>query len=330
MDTHFWKRISRTAFILCLIISVSPSHLSLAGFEVDPSLEDYKTEPAIQGGLRSIGSDTLNNPMTKWGELFRAIYPDAYISIEGRGSGTALPGLIDNRCQLGPMSRLMKPKEIEAFVARYGYEPTPVKVAIDAIGIFVHKDNPLKRISLDELDSIFSSEHRRSGQSIVSWDQLGMGGALWDRKPLRIYSRNSFSGTYSFFQDAALSGGPFSPEIIEEANSSILVNEISKNLYGIGYCGIGYQTSGVKALSLTGPDGKYYAPTAENCLNNTYPLARYLYIYINKSPTKPLDKMTREFLRFALSRKGQEIIAKDGYFPIPSSVAKEEIRKISS
>jgi phosphate transport system substrate-binding protein len=327
---HIKKKYFSAVSMFCLLLLQAFSSSASDGRVTGPSAENYSTQPGIQGGLRSIGSDTLNNAMNLWAETFQAIYPNIFISIEGRGSGTALPALIENRAQLAPMSRLMKPKEIEAFKARFAYEPTPIKVALDAIGVFVHKKNPLERISMEELKSVFAGSILKTRTAISLWDQLGISAPDWAGKPIKLYSRNSFSGTYAFFQDQVLKGEPFSAGICEQANSTTIVEDISKDLYGIGYCGIGYKTSNVKALRIKGSDGNYYAPTVQNCLAESYPVSRYLYIYVNKAPGKPLDKIIQEFLRFALSKKGQEIIVKDGYFSLPIPLAKEELQKISS
>lgn len=290
------------------------SSIATAG-PVDPELPDYTPVSGISGNLNSIGSDTLNNLMTLWAEGFESVYPNVKIQIEGKGSSTAPPALIEGTAQLGPMSREMKGSEIDAFEADYGYKPTAVGTAIDALAVFVNKDNPLESISSQEIDSVFSNTYRKSGSPITEWDQLGLEGSLGNRS-ISLYGRNSASGTYGFFKKVALAGGDFSSNVKEQPGSSSVVQGIGSDLAGIGYSGIGYTTSGVKAIQIDNIE-----PSAENCLDGSYPLARQLLVYVNSDPREPMDKLTYEFLRFVLSKQGQEVVAKDGYYPLPAPIA---------
>lgn len=292
---------------------ISTTHSALA--KVDPHLPAYTPVSGVSGNLNSIGSDTLNNLMTLWAEGFEAVYPNVKIQIEGKGSSTAPPALIEGTAQIGPMSREMKGSEIDAFEARFGYKPTPVGTAIDALAIFVNKDNPLKNISLQQIDAVFSSTYRKGGTPITQWSQLGLEGSLGGRA-ISLYGRNSASGTYGFFKQVALGGGDFSSKVKEQPGSSSVVQGIGSDLAGIGYSGIGYTTSGVKAIQIDG-----VMPSAENCINGSYPLARQLLVYVNRDPRQPMDKLTYEFLRFVLSKQGQEVVAKDGYYPLPAPIA---------
>lgn len=284
---------------------------------LDAKLPVYTPVSGISGNLNSIGSDTLNNLMTLWAEGFEAIYPNVKIQIEGKGSSTAPPALIEGTAQLGPMSREMKGSEIDAFEARYGYKPTLVGTGIDALAIFVNLDNPIESISLQEIDSVFSSTYRKGGSAIAKWADLGLTGPLADQ-PVSLYGRNSASGTYGFFKKVGLGGGDFSAQVKEQPGSSSVVQSIGSDLAGIGYSGIGYSTSGVKAIQIDG-----VAPDLEHCLDGSYPLARQLLVYVNRNPREPMDKLTYEFMRFVLSRQGQAIVAKDGYFPLPAPIAAE-------
>jgi len=169
---------------------------------------------------------------------------------------------------------------------------------------------------------MFSSTFKRGGTPIARWGQLGVSGALADR-PISLYGRNSASGTYGFFKKVALEGGDYSPRVKEQPGSSAVVQGVASDLSGAGYSGIGYMTSGVKAVNLNGN-----APTAENCISGDYPLARTLFVYVNKPPTEKLDKLTYEFLRFVLSKQGQEVVAKDGYYPLPAPVAAKILKSI--
>jgi phosphate transport system substrate-binding protein len=297
--------------------------------QVDPAIAKYERVEGVSGALNSIGSDTLNNLMTLWAEGFRALYPNLRIQIEGKGSSTAPPALIQGTAQVGPMSRPMKPSEEDAFEKRYGYKPTPIRVAVDALAVYVHKDNPIEKLTLPQVDAIFSST-RRCGypRDIRLWGDLGLGGA-WASRPLSLYGRNSASGTYGYFKEHALCGGDFKHEVKEQPGSASVVQGVTEDLNGIGYSGIGYKTSGVKALALARAEGEpYYPPDEKAALAGTYPLARFLYVYVNKAPNRPLDPLVREFLRFVLSQQGQLVVVKDGYIPLPAKVVAEELRKL--
>jgi len=321
------SKIVKLAAFLFAVVMLMPQQAQ-AQVQVDPGLSEYQQTSGISGNLNSIGSDTLNNLMTFWAEAFRAVYPNVNIQIEGKGSSTAPPALIEGTSQLGPMSRGMKAKEIDAFEKEYGYKPTQIKVAIDALAVFTHKDNPIPGLTVQQVDSIFSSTKKRGGGDITEWKQLGVGGS-WAHLPISLYGRNSASGTYGFFKKKALKKGDYKTSVKEQPGSSAVVQGIASDLGGIGYSGIGYKTSGVKALALAGDDGVMYEPNMENCLNGTYPLARFLYIYVNKKPNEPLDPLTKEFLRLILSKKGQEIVVKDGYFPLPAMAVEAELENLA-
>ncbi len=303
------------------IASLLVAQSSLAITPVDPTLPTYQSTSGVSGNLNSIGSDTLNNLMTYWAEGFKALYPNVNIQIEGKGSSTAPPALIEGTAQLGPMSREMKSTEIDQFEKKYGYKPTEVKVAIDALAVFVHKDNPLSGLSLEQLDSIFSSTYKRGGKPISTWGDLGLTGD-WKNRPISLYGRNSASGTYGYFKDHALLKGDFKNTVKEQPGSSAVVQGIASDLGAIGYSGIGYQTSGVKVLAIGTTATDQTPPTVENALSKKYPLARFLYIYINQKPGTPLNKLVEEFLKFVHSKQGQEIVAKDGYYPLPARLLK--------
>lgn len=296
-----------------------------AAVTVDEKLPVYATATGVTGNLNSVGSDTLNNLMTFWAEGFQAVYPNVNIQIEGKGSSTAPPALELGTAQLGPMSREMKSTEIDAFEKKFGYKPTAIKVSIDALAVFVHKDNAIKGMTLTQVDSIFSSTYKRGGKNISDW---GMLLPDWKGKSVSIFGRNSASGTYGFFKENALSKGDFKPTVKEQPGSSGVVQGIASDLYGIGYSGIGYATSGVRALSLA-DKGEMIEPNYENCLSGAYPLARFLLVYVNKKPGQPLDTLTLEFVKFALSKEGQEIVIKDGYFPLPAEIAKATLEQLS-
>jgi phosphate transport system substrate-binding protein len=297
--------------------------------QVDPGLSAYSAVSGVSGNISSIGSDTLNNLMTLWAESFNKFYPNAKIQIEGKGSSTAPPALISGTAQLGPMSREMKGTEVDAFEKKYGYKPTPIRTSVDALAVFVNKDNPVKCLSIAQVDAIFSKSRRHGGkEDIKTWGQVGLTGD-WASKPISLYGRNSASGTYGFFKEHTLKNGDYKDEVKEQPGSASVVQGVTVDRYGIGYSGIGYATAGVRAVPLSEKDGgKCVEATADNSYSGSYPLARFLYVYVNKAPGKGLDPLTREFVKLVVSKQGQEAVIKDGYFPIPASIAKEELGKV--
>ena len=300
-----------------------------AQVQVDPGLAPYKAAGGVSGNISSVGSDTLNNLMTFWAELFAKYYPNAKVQIEGKGSSTAPPALIAGTAQLGPMSREMKGSEIDQFEKKYGYKPTALRTSVDALAVFVNKDNPIKCLNLAQVDAAFSKSRRRGAKDdITTWGQLGLTGE-WANKPISLYGRNSASGTYGFFKEHSLKNGDYKDSVKEQPGSASVVQGATVDRFAMGYSGIGYATAGVRAVPLAEKDGgKCVEATADNAYSGAYPLARFLYVYVNKAPNKPLDPLAREFARLMLSREGQEAVVKDGYFPIPATVAKEELNKV--
>ena len=301
----------------------------VGNIEVDPALAAYPRVSGVSGTLSSVGSDTLNNLMTLWAEEFRKLYPSVRIQVEGKGSSTAPPALIENTAQLGPMSREMKASEIDAFEKKFGYEPTRIRVAVDALAVYVHQDNPLEQLTLPQVDAIFSRSracgHPREART---WADLGVSGAL-AAQPFSLYGRNSASGTYGFFKEKALCKGDFKDTVKEQPGSASVVQGITRDLKGIGYSGIGYRTSGVKILQLAEREGQeFHGTDPESVLSGEYPLSRFLYVYVNQPPGRPLDPLVKQFLLFVLSREGQEVVVRDGYLPVTAAIAQEEQGKL--
>lgn len=320
---------TRSAFIASALALSASAVMAQSVITVDESLPAYTSVEGISGNLNSVGSDTLNNLMTYWAEAFKKIYPNVNIQIEGKGSSTAPPALIAGLSQLGPMSRTMKASEIDEFEKEHGYKPTAIRVAVDALAVFVNKDNPIEGLSIAEVDAIFSKSRRHGyDQDITQWGQTGLTGD-WANRAISLYGRNSASGTYGFFKEHTLKNGDFKDTVKEQPGSASVVQGITGDRFGIGYSGIGYATPGVRALPLSMKKGE--APveaTQENAYSGKYPLARFLYVYVNRSPDEGLDPLTREFLKMALSKEGQKICAKDGYFPLPAKIIEEDMKKL--
>jgi phosphate transport system substrate-binding protein len=305
----------KSSILAIATLAIAPLPLFAAERQkVDENLPAYQTVSGVSGTLNSIGSDTLNNLMQLWGEGFKAVYPNVNVQIQGAGSSTAPVALIEGTAQLGPMSREMKGDEIDAFEKKYGFKPTAVGVSVDALAVFAHKDNPIKGLSMQQVDSIFSGTYRAGGQNITSWEQAGLD--AWSGRAISLYGRNSASGTYGFFKEIALGGGDFKSSVKEQPGSSAVVQGVATDLTGLGYSGIGYATADVRTVPLGTEAGKFFEANYENCISGDYPLARYLYVYINNDPNKPLDTLTREFMKFVISKEGQQIVANGGYFPL--------------
>ncbi|NVK43763.1 MAG: phosphate ABC transporter substrate-binding protein PstS family protein [Oceanospirillaceae bacterium] len=293
---------------------------------LDPNLPTYEKASGVSGNLSSVGSDTLANLMTLWAEEFKRAYPNVNIQIQAAGSSTAPPALTEGTSNLGPMSRMMKDKEIEAFEQKFGYKPTPVAVAVDALAVFAHKDNPIEGLTMSQVDSIFSATRKCGApEDVTKWGQLGVSGALAD-KSIQLFGRNSVSGTYGYFKEHALCKGDFRNNVNEQPGSASVVQSVSTSLNGLGYSGIGYKTASVRALPLAKKEGDAFVEaTPENAITGKYPLARSLYVYVNKKPGEDLQPIEREFLKLVLSKTGQEVVVKDGYIPLPAKVVEKQM-----
>lgn len=302
---------------------------ALALQTVDAGVPEYQKTSGVSGNLSSVGSDTLANLMTLWAEEFKKLYPNVNIQIQAAGSSTAPPALTEGTSNIGPMSRKMKDKERDAFEKKYGYKPTAVPVAIDALAVYVNKDNPINGLTIPQVDAIFSST-RKCGHpdDITTWGQVGLTGA-WKDRPIQLYGRNSVSGTYGYFKKKALCKGDYKNTVNEQPGSASVVQSVTSSINGIGYSGIGYKTSGVKAVALTKKaGGEFVDATPENAVAGKYPLARFLYVYVNKQPNKPLPPLETEFLKMVLSKVGQNIVIKDGYIPLPAKVVEKVLPTI--
>ncbi len=292
--------------------------------EVDSRLPSYAAQQGISGSVKSIGSDTVLNVMTTWCETFKKFYPNVQTAVEGKGSSTAPPALIEGQAQFGPMSRPMKNEEVDAFEKKFGYKPTNLRAGIDTLEVYVNKDNPIAEISFEQLQRAFSV----AGPDLT-WDQLGVKDEAFAGKPVSLYGRNSASGTYGYFKEHALGKKDYKASVKEQPGSSGVVQGVATDKFGIGYAGMGYATSDVKALKIrkTAKD-KAVAPSASTAYSGEYPLSRFLYIYINYDVKAGLDPLRAAFITMMFSKQGQEVVLKEGFLPVTADIAREELTKV--
>jgi len=289
--------------------------------QLDENLPKYEPVQGVTGSIKSMGSDTMNNIMTLWGELFMKTYPGVSVEVIGKGSSTAPPALTEGQAQFGPMSREMKAAEVDKFEEVHGYKPTLLRTGIDCLAVFVHKDCPLESLTIEQVTSIFSV----AGPE-MTWGDVGVTDPKFRNQPITLYGRNSASGTYGYFKQVALDGNDFKDTVREQPGSSAVVQAVATDPFAMGYSGIGYATQDVKAIALSEDSGSEpVKPDLEHAYSGDYPLARFLYVYINKDPGRDLEPLRAEFIRMIYSRQGQEAVLKDGYFPLPADMAQEEL-----
>jgi phosphate transport system substrate-binding protein len=301
------------------------------------ALAEYKPIADLSGTINSVGSDTLAGLLKDWSEEFKKLYPNVSFSIDEKGSGTAPPALIEGKANIGPMSREMNESELQAFQQKFGYGPAKIRVALDSIAVIVNKENPIKNITIPEIDAIYSSTGScKDPKGIINtWGQLGVTGLLADQA-IKLYGRPKVSGTYIYFKDKALCKGEYKASMSEMAHTQEIIDSVEKNIDGIGYVGLGYLTKNVRPQSIHGlklafAKGRpYIEPTLENAAKNKYPLSRALYIYFNKAKDKALSALELEFFKFILSVKGQEIVAKQGFIELPEQVAGFELQVVTA
>ncbi len=322
------KKYSGLAFAIAAVLTMVGTPLA-AQVQVDSALPRYKPVQGVSGSIKSVGSDTLNNLMSLWTEGFKKIYPNIQIEIEGKGSSTAPPALIAGTSNFGPMSRKMKDKELDEFEARFGYKPVALPSSIDMLAVFANKDNPVKGLTLPQIDAIFSKSRKLGlAEDITNWGQLGLK-REWGSLPISLYGRNAASGTYGYFKKHALGKGDYRDSVKEQPGSSAVVQGVASDKGGLGYSGIGYKTADVIAVPLARDAGSPMIPaTPEYAYTGEYPLARFLYIYVNHKPGSDLDPLRREFIKYVFSAQGQEDVVKDGYFPVTAKIARETLESL--
>jgi phosphate transport system substrate-binding protein len=319
------KNVAIIALALVAVIAVN----GFSQVQVDKNLAKYKSVQGVSGNIKSIGSDTMNNLMALWAEGFKRMYPSVQVEIEGKGSSTAPPALIAGTAQFGPMSRDMKGAEIDEFEKKFGYKPTALPTSIDMLAVYVHKDNPIKGMTMQQIDAVFSKTRKGGSKAdITTWGQLGLTGE-WASKPISLYGRNSASGTYGYFKEHALFKGDYKDTVKEQPGSSSVVQGVASDKYGIGYSGIGYKTADVKAVAIAKDEkSKHIEAIPANAYTGEYPLARFLWLVVNVKPGASIDPLRGEFIKYIFSQEGQSDVVKDGYFPVTAKIAADALKKV--
>jgi phosphate transport system substrate-binding protein len=315
--------------LLAAALLVGAAGASAQAVQVDAKLPAYKPVQGVSGTLKTIGSETMNNLVALWGEGFNEHYPNVQVAVEGKGSGSAPTALIEGTASFGPMSREMKKDELDKFKEKFGYEPTALPTGIDMLAVYVHRDNPLKGLTLQQIDAIFSKS-RKGGleKEIRTWGDLGLTGE-WADKPISLYGRNSISGTYGYFKEHALFKGDFRDDVKEQPGSSSVVQGVASDRYAMGYSGIGAKTADVRAVPLASAAGGDCIEAApQNAYTGEYPLARFLYLYVNAAPGRELDPLRREFVLYVFSQQGQANVVKDGFFPVTAEIARGALESL--
>jgi phosphate transport system substrate-binding protein len=260
--------------------------------------------------------------MVLWGEDFKKFHPRISTNFICKGSATAPKALIEGTALMGQMSREMTDQELTAFQAKYGYAPTRIPVAVDALVVYVNANNPVKQLRMEEIDAIFSSTRKGGAKGdILRWGDLGLGGD-WKQRDIQCYGRDENSGTRAFFKEHVLKKGDFKPGVKAYMDQFAVVEAPAVDGGGISYGPLQYANRLVKGVPVASFNSdRFIEPTLENIQKATYPLTRFLYIYVNKAPGRALDPAVKEFLRFVLSKEGQAGAAGFGAIAIPGDLA---------
>jgi phosphate transport system substrate-binding protein len=299
-----------------------------AQVKVDPKLPAYKAVKGVSGRLAFVGSDTMNNLVSLWCKGFVELNPDVQLERKG-GATTGPPALTAGTVQFAPMSRPMKPIEINNFKKKHGHAPTGLTTSFEMLGVCVYKDNPIKGLTLKQVDAIFSRT-RKGGypKPINKWGDAGLQGE-WMNKPIVLYGRNSASGSYSFFKGYALFNGDFRDDLKEQRGDSAIAERLAGDKFGIGYCGIAFRTVDTRAVPLAADEkSDFVAAEPEQARKGKYPLARKLYLYVNHDPAKKLDPLRAEFIRYVFSKQGQAAVIKAGHVPVDSVAANKALKTV--
>jgi len=311
---------------------------------VDPTLTSYNAIRNVSGTLKLAGSDTMQPILSRLVKEFRRYHPNASLSVEGGGSSAAVKEFLDTLPRSKPVSqskadepvllvassRVLSASEVKQFAAKRGYQPTAVPVAVDAVGIYVHQDNPLPHLTLEQVDAMLSTtRHRGYPHELKRWGQLGVNEG-WESRSINLYGRDQKSGTRAFIKEQVLENGDFTLAVHEEPGAASVILALSRDPFGIGYSGIGLQASTVRAVPLAEKEGMpYVLPSAESVMDQSYPLRRFLYLYVDKSPNAALPALVEEFLAFINSREGQQTVIKAGFYPLPVKQVQQSLAALT-
>jgi phosphate transport system substrate-binding protein len=328
-----WVAIQRAAAMLGILFATAlavPVHAGEA-VPIPDAAKPYKGVGDLSGTLTIAASDALSKLAALWTEEFRRHYPAVTIRVENKDSKVAAQALIDGTAHVAPMSRLMYNSEVKKFEEKFGYRPTSFAVAVDALVVYVHKDNPIEGLTMEQVDAVFSKLPANGQKPFTQWGDLDLGGE-WAEAPINVYGLPPSSGTYAFFKDHALNRasietsvlrGEFRAGIKEQPDIGAVIQRIAEDRFGIGYGGSAYATPNVRMLPLADNEfSPFVEPTVKNVTARLYPLRRYLYIYVNQpqrkilKSSKPLPPAVREFLRYVFSRQGQAAVLKENYAPV--------------
>jgi phosphate transport system substrate-binding protein len=301
--------------------------VSSADFPSD-ALPPYEPVPALSGKIICIGSSATTYLVARAAAEFKRIYPEVGLEPTAGLTSIGPSALLEGHADIVPMSRPLTPEEVRDFERKYGYPPTEIKVAADALAIYVEKSNPLPGLTLQQLDAIFSRTQRRGGTPIETWGQAGLTGE-WADRPIILCGYGPGDGVYQIFRQVVLQGGEYRLSLRVEPVGSSIVQAVAADPSGIGCASTFFAAKRVRAVPLAGADGRFYAPTEANVRNQQYPLTRFHCIRVNKPPSQPLDGPAAEFLRFLLSREGQQLVAAGGNIPLDAATANEGRRQLS-
>ena len=290
-------------------------------------LPNYEPVANLSGLVTSIGSSTTTNLIARASTPFRRIYPDVILRVSAGLTEIGPPALLEGRAEIVPMSRPLTREEIGSFVAKYGYPPTEIVIAADALAVYVEKRNPLSGLTLARLEGMFAAAPH-GGSAVETWGQAGLTGE-WADRPVNLYGYGPEDGVSQVFRQWVLGGGEYRLAMVVEPAGSSVVQGVAADPSGIGVASIFFASKRVRAVPLAGrSDGHFYNPSAANVQNRSYPLIRYLTVCVNKPPHRPLPRPAAEFLRFLLSREGQEVIAAEGAIPLDAHAAQQGRRAI--
>ena len=296
--------------------------------------------------LNVVGADVMDEMTLGWVKMMRKAYPRLSVTMEARASGSGGPALTAGTAHLAPVGRELLPAEEAGFVAKYGYHPTAFRVATGSAGslgktaasiIMVDKDNPVRCLSLQQLDSIYSKTRNRGGPDITRWGQVGVTGP-WADRPIHLYGLKSPNGIEWFFKIQVMNMGEYRDGIQFTKGRgfthafNVAAEDMAQHPGGLTYALLANVTPNTKVVPLSaGPGQPCVYPTVETVYNHSYPLSRFVYIYVNKKPGVPIEPKVREFLKAVLSREGQQQVAADGvYLPLQPSVVRDELARLAT